>query len=327
MSKLILAIPSKGRLQELTHAYFKQAGLTVKRPGGDRNYRGVLAGVEDIEIAFLSASEIAREIASGAVHFGVTGTDLIMENIDQPEEKTHVIAPLGFGHADVVIAVPSAWIDVHSMADLADVASDFRARHGSRLRIATKYINTTRKFFADHGISDYRIVESAGATEGAPAAGSAELVVDITSTGSTLKANNLKIPHDGVIFKSQAHLVASTTANWDEGAMEAARLMLDRISSRQQAQKVKELRLMMAGPENKLAELQEKFGAHAPFGVPTSQGVPLTLHCPASTAPECADFLRQQGAVMVTVSALDYVFAPENILFNPLFNKVHKAGA
>ncbi len=318
MSNLILAIPSKGRLQEMTHAFFARAGLKVKRPGGDRNYRGTLKGVDGVEIAFLSASEIAREIAAGTVHFGITGTDLVNENIDRPEEKTHIIAPLGFGHADVVIAVPTAWIDVSTMADLADVASDFRARHGRRLRIATKYVNHTRQFFAAHGIADYRIVESAGATEGAPAAGSAELVVDITSTGSTLKANNLKIPEDGVIARSQAHLVASTTANWDENALQAARLMLDRITAQDNAHNFKEMRTVVANPADVLEKVAE-LGCVAPFGI---EGSSLLLHCPAGKVPECADKLRAEGAQMVTVTPLDYVFHTVNPLFEPLAQKV-----
>ncbi|WP_068318661.1 ATP phosphoribosyltransferase [Polycladidibacter hongkongensis] len=322
MANLVLAIPSKGRLQELTHAFFKEAGLKVKRPGGDRNYRGHLVGVGGVEIAFLSASEIAREITAGAVHFGVTGTDLIMENIDQPEEKTHIVAPLGFGHADVVIAVPSAWIDVNCMADLADVASDFRVRHGSRLRVATKYINTTRRFFTEHGIADYRIVESAGATEGAPAAGSAELVVDITSTGSTLKANSLKIPSDGTIYKSQAHLVASRTAKWDKEALAAAEQMLDRISSRSTAQELKELRVQIRQPHHVLQVVAEMFGCTAPFGVEAVQLGHLVLHCPAKNVPNCADWLRRNGADLVTVQALEYVFQDYNPLYAPLAEKV-----
>ena len=209
MSKLIIAIPSTGRLQENTHAFFGRAGLQVLQPGGARNYRGAIKGLPNVEIAFLSASEIARELADGSVHFGVTGLDLVEENIADPAGSVHVVTPLGFGPADVVVAVPKAWIDVETMSDLGDVASDFSGRHGRRLRVATKYVNLTRSFFAGHGSADYRIVESAGATEGAPAAGAAELIVDITTTGSTLHANNLKILSDGVMLKSQANLVAS----------------------------------------------------------------------------------------------------------------------
>jgi ATP phosphoribosyltransferase len=126
------------------------------------------------------------------------------------EARMEITARLGFGQADVVVAVPEVWLDVDTMADLDDVAADFRQRHGRRLRIATKYWRLTQQFFSQmHGIQVYRIVESLGATEGAPGAGSADIIVDITSTGSTLRANHLKILSDGVVLRSEACLVAS----------------------------------------------------------------------------------------------------------------------
>ena len=165
-------------------------------------------GRDDIEIAFLSASEIAGEIGQGSVDLGITGEDLLRENVADWERKAAIVARLGFGPADVVVAVPEVWLDVDTMADLDDVAADFRQRHGRRLRIATKYWRLTQQFFSQmHGIQVYRIVESLGATEGAPAAGSADVIVDITTTGSTLRANHLKILSDGVILRSQACLV------------------------------------------------------------------------------------------------------------------------
>eukprot|EP01037_Dinobryon_pediforme_P046293 gene46293-59468_t len=167
-TNLILAIPSKGRLQENTNDFFRRADLSVLQPGGARNYRGELGGVAGVEVAFLSASEISKELAAGNVHLGITGLDLVHETIAHYDEKVHLVTELGFGFADVVVAVPMAWIDVGAMADLADIAAEFRARHGQQLRIATKYLNLTRRFFAVNGISDYRIVESLGATEGAP---------------------------------------------------------------------------------------------------------------------------------------------------------------
>jgi ATP phosphoribosyltransferase len=187
-----------------------QAGLAVSLPGDDRKYRATVDGRDDIEIAFLSASEIAGEIGQGTVDLGITGEDLLRENVADWEAKAAIEAQLGFGQADVVVAVPESWLDVDTMADLDDVAAEFRQRHGRRLRIATKYWRLTQQFFSGkHGIQVYRIVESLGATEGAPAAGSADVIVDITTTGSTLRANRLKILSDGVVLRSQACLVAS----------------------------------------------------------------------------------------------------------------------
>lgn len=213
---ITIALPSKGRMKDDSSAIFERAGLKIVSIGNDRNYRGRIEGREDIEIAFLSASEIAREIGNGTVDFGVTGEDLVREGLADADRRMEIAARLGFGHADVVVAVPEIWLDVATMADLGDVAADFRARHGRRLAIATKYWRLTQQFFsATHGIQLYRIVESLGATEGAPAAGSADIIVDITSTGSTLVANHLKILEDGVILRSQACLVRAKKPGHD----------------------------------------------------------------------------------------------------------------
>jgi ATP phosphoribosyltransferase len=163
-----------------------------------------LVGVENIEIAFLSASEIAAQLRDGKIDAGITGEDLLRETIAPVNDVADVALRLNFGPADVVVAVPECWLDVAVMADLDDVAEQFYARHGRRLRVATKYLNLTRRFFAEKGITGYRIVESLGATEGAPATGTAELIVDITTSGATLKANQLRILDDGLILASCA---------------------------------------------------------------------------------------------------------------------------
>jgi ATP phosphoribosyltransferase len=207
---ITLAVPSKGRLKEQALEVLARAGLAVNLPGDERKYRARIDGMEGIEVAFLSASEISGEIGQGSLDLGITGEDLLHENLADWQARAEVVARLGFGNADVVVAVPDIWLDVDSMADLDDVAADFRQRHGRRLRIATKYWRLTQQFFSQkHGIQVYRIVESLGATEGAPAAGLADVIVDITTTGSTLRANHLKVLVDGVVLRSQACLVAS----------------------------------------------------------------------------------------------------------------------
>lgn len=207
---ITIAVPSKGRMKDDTLAAFAKAGLEVLPQKDARSYRTKVKGRDDIEIALLSASEIARELVAGSIDFGVTGEDLVREATVDWAGAMEISARLGFGRADVVVAVPDHWHDVETMADLDDVAADFRHRHGRRLRIATKYWRLTQGFFSQkHGIQVYQIVESLGATEGAPAAGLADLIVDITSTGSTLTANNLKILGDGVILASEACLVLS----------------------------------------------------------------------------------------------------------------------
>jgi ATP phosphoribosyltransferase len=218
---LLLGLPSKGRLKDQVLTRFADASLPAELPADARSYRGKLGGIGGVELAFLSAGEIARELAAGNLHLGVTGEDLAREAVAEPDMLFAFLVPLGIGRADVVVAVPQAWHDVATMADLDDVAADFRARHGRQLRIATKYWQLTRNFFAGHGIAMYRIVESLGATEGAPAAGAADAIVDITTTGSTLRANHLKVLEDGVILRSQAWLIRSAKAQFS-AADEAA---------------------------------------------------------------------------------------------------------
>lgn len=205
---ITIAVPSKGRMKEDALGVFERAGLPIVQSGNDRSYLGHIEGRDDIAIAFLSASEIAGELGAGSVDLGITGEDLVRENLADADSRIAIEARLGFGNADVVVAVPEIWLDVTTMADLGDVAAEFRSRHGRRLSIATKYHRLTRTFFSNrHGIQLYRIVESLGATEGAPATGAADIIVDITTTGSTLRANHLRILSDGLILQSEACLV------------------------------------------------------------------------------------------------------------------------
>jgi ATP phosphoribosyltransferase len=217
----ILAIPSKGRLMEKSAELLNAAGFKIEREGNARGYRGKLLGTSGVEIAFLSASEIATRLKDGSVHAGITGEDLLHETIHDVDRRIAVAKRLGFGHADVVVAVPESWLDVDTMADLDEVSVAFHTAHNRRLRVATKYFNLTRMFFAEKGVTSYRIVESLGATEGAPAAGTAQVIVDITSTGSTLAANNLKVLEDGVILRSEACLALSRAGGVDHPALEA----------------------------------------------------------------------------------------------------------
>jgi len=206
---LTLAIPSKGRLRDQALDLMARAGLPVTLPQ-DRRYRARIAGHPEIEILLLSATEIAAEIGRGSVDAGMTGEDVLRENLAEWADRAEIVSRLGFGHADVVVAVPDIWLDVDTMADLDEVAAEFRQRHGRRLRIATKYSRLAQQFFSQkHGIQVYRIIESLGATEGAPAAGTADIIVDITTTGSTLRANHLKVLADGLVLRSQACLVAA----------------------------------------------------------------------------------------------------------------------
>ena len=315
---LVVAVPAKGRLQENAEAFFLRAGLPLIKPRGARDYRGAVTGLDDVEVAYLSASEITTQLAAGAVHLGVTGEDLVREMIPDADKRVVLIAGLGFGFANVVVAVPQAWIDVRTMADVDDVATAFRHHHDRRMRVATKYINLTRDFFSSHGVIDYRVVESSGATEGAPAAGTAEMIVDITTSGATLAANGLKVVEDGTILRSQANLVAARNAVWGKTERDLARVILDRVAAQARARAFREVRARFAAGTDMLVEnARRKFAIEAPFGAPSSSGI-LILHCPPDQVYALTNYLRENGADAVAVADLDYVFSRDNPLYTKL---------
>jgi ATP phosphoribosyltransferase len=211
---ITLALPSKGRLKEQCEDWLAQCGLEVQQVGGVRGYSGVIVGMPDIAVRFASPSEIGKALLAGEIDVGVTGEDIVREAANDVDARIAIDAHLGFGQADVVIAVPNGWIDVNCVADLAQVASDIRRKTGRRFRIATKFARLTNAFMSAHHVLDYRIIDSTGATEGAPAAGSAEAIVDITTSGATLHANALKLLDDGLILASQSCLMRALSADW-----------------------------------------------------------------------------------------------------------------
>lgn len=207
-----LGVPSKGRLMEKTFDWFGARGVTLARSGSDREYAGAVEGIDNVVLMLLSAGEIPRELAAGRIHLGVTGTDLVQEKLALWEQQVDPIEPLDFGHADLIIAVPQAWIDVDTLDDLDAAAAAFRETHGFRMRIATKYHRLVREFLRAQGVADYALVDSQGATEGTVANETAEAIADITSSGETLRANHLKILSDALVLKSQATLWRSRRA-------------------------------------------------------------------------------------------------------------------
>ena len=211
---LKLGVPSKGRLMEKTFDWFGARGVTLRKSGSDREYAGAVDGIEGVELVLLSAGEIPRELAAGHIHLGVTGSDLVREKLAAWDSQVSELARMGFGGADLIIAVPQGWVDVDSLDDLDAAAAAFRATHGMRLRIATKYHRLVREFLRENGVADYRLVDSQGATEGTVKNQTAEAIADITSTGETLRANGLKILDDGLIHASQATLFSGRKSDW-----------------------------------------------------------------------------------------------------------------
>ncbi|WP_028725790.1 ATP phosphoribosyltransferase [Paracoccus zeaxanthinifaciens] len=207
-----LGVPSKGRLMEQTFDWFADRGVTLSRSGSDREYAGRVEGAEGVSLVLLSAGEIPRELAAGRIELGVTGTDLVREKLAGWRDLVSEVAPMGFGHADLIIAVPDCWRDCRDLDDFAAIARDFRAQHGFRLRIATKYHRLVRAWLAEHEVADYQLVDSQGATEGTVTNQTAEAIADITSSGATLRANNLRILDEEPVLRSQATLFANRSA-------------------------------------------------------------------------------------------------------------------
>ena len=297
---LIVALPSKGRLKEQVEDWLADCGLPLAATGGERGYAARLEGLAEIEVRLMAAAEIASALIAGDVHLGVTGEDLLRELAHELDERVMLIQALGFGRADLVVAAPKSWIDVETMADVEEVAHLYLARTGRRLRVATKYLTQTRGFFARHGIADYRIVESGGATEGAPAAGVAELIADITSSGATLAANGLKPLADGLILSSQAQLAASLRADWDRERLAGARRFARILEARARARRTATLSWPAetdAAARRVVANLN---GVNAPSGagVLVDQGAVFAV-----TAA-----LADAGVGPVTVSGPSYVF-------------------
>jgi ATP phosphoribosyltransferase len=224
---LKLGVPSKGRLMDKTFAWFGDRSVSLRKSGSEREYSGAVDGIGGVELVLLSAGEIPRELVAGRIHLGVTGSDLIREKLAAWETRVHAIAPMGFGGADLIIAVPQAWVDVETLDDLDATAAAFRATHGFRMRIATKYHRQVREFLRDNGVADYQLIDSQGATEGTVKNETAEAIADITSTGETLRANGLKILGDGLIHASQATLFRGRRDGWTD----AQRVTLKELES------------------------------------------------------------------------------------------------
>ncbi|WP_397543825.1 ATP phosphoribosyltransferase [Roseovarius salis] len=226
-----LGVPSKGRLMEKTFEWFGARGIGLGRAGSEREYAGFVDGIDNVELVLLSAGEIPRELAAGRIHLGVTGTDLVREKLGQWEQRVEEMARLGFGHADLVLAVPTAWVDVNTLDDLDAAAAAFRAAHGFRLRIATKYHRLVRDFLRENGVADYQLVDSQGATEGTVKNETAEAIADITSTGDTLRANHLKTLADGLMLRSEATLYRARRADLGDADRATLKTLIARLGA------------------------------------------------------------------------------------------------
>ncbi len=301
---LVLGLPSKGRLQDQCVAWLADADLTIVRTDGERGYAAVLQGFDDIEVRLLAAREIALGLEAGDLHVGVTGEDLLQEESASPQERLEILRRLGFGRADVVVAAPQSWLDVVDMDDLEEVAAQERARRGRQMRVATKYPKLTRRFFAHHGLADYRIVASHGATEGAPANGAADIIVDITTSGATLNANHLKPLSDGVILRSEAVFAASLAAPWTPEVLAALARVTAVLDARAEARNRVIVRLV----DGAAAPDADAVAAAARLWEAVSVDGGRAWVCPRAHGAAFAAALRDVAGREVVISPLSYAF-------------------
>jgi ATP phosphoribosyltransferase len=204
-----IGIPSKGRLKKDVLRIFKKKKLNLISERGERDLIGSIKNKKNIKILYLHAREIIERIGDNSLDVGFSGLDLFKESEINNQKKININKKLSFGKADLVVAIPDPWIDVQTIADLEEIAFEFKDKKKKKLRVATKYPNLTREFLFSKGVTQFRLVDSLGATEAYPFTGSAELITDISSTGETLKANNLRVLKDGKILNSQACIFSS----------------------------------------------------------------------------------------------------------------------
>lgn len=318
---LVLALPSKGSLYDGTMALFARCGMTIQRDGRGRGYWGKLKHVDNVKVQFLRAEEIPLRVDAGDVALGLTGFDLYQE-LCHGSEKSHVlIRSLGFGHARLVVAVPKVWIDVQDMNDLREVAGEIRKKTGRGLRIGTKFPRAVRRFFADHSIRDYAIVDSLGATEGMPASGAADAIVDLTSSGSTLVENDLKELVNGAVIESEASLLASCWPNtWTDENLATLTRVVECLEAGLRAEKRSLINFTIAGEKlpRLLRELTKECNCEIGWDNNASaeedaqaSGLPIrsSVVCPVASVYAAYRVMRRADATSICVVSPHLMFA------------------
>jgi ATP phosphoribosyltransferase len=322
--KLVLALPSKGRLQEMSLNFLNGCGFDVRRVGNGREYVSSLVGVDDVDVIYLRPEEIPTHVEQGDAHAGITGLDLYREYGEGAPESSVLLPRLGFGGARLVVAIPQSWVDVSTMNDLDEAAMLFHQRHGRSLRVATKFSRLTRAFFSEHGIVEYSLVGSSGATEGAPAAGMADFVVDLTSTGTTLAENHLKEIAGGTVLETEACLIASCRVpSWSNRALGALEHLVEQIEARMRATGRLILRFSIPSESASIkGQLAEKYGCvlsawnESPGSVKHDGRVSAVAHCQRTKLYGVVKFLKSCGASGIIVERGEFIFESSSAAFD-----------
>ncbi len=324
---LRLAIPSDGEMYESTLAFLRECGLAVDRTNS-RRYTGSLHSLKSVMVLFQRAADITAKVEDGSADVGIVGLDRFSESHVDDGPGFVICDDLGYSQCELVAAVPEAWVDVSDMADVADLAAEFREQ-GRNLRVATKYPRLTQRFFFGHGINFFAVVPSSGTLEAAPTMGFADLIVDISATGTTLRENKLKVLADGTVLRSQACLIGNrATLKQSPAKQELTRRLLERMEAYREARRFFRITANVRGPSadhvaRAVLQHQELSGLQGPTvsQVYTPEGdgwYAVTVVVPQDRLQDALDYLREIGGVGVTVLQTRYVYHGASPLFQRL---------
>jgi len=323
--RVILTLPSKGAIAEPTTDFLKDCGLKVSKPN-PRQYSGLIASLPQIDVLFQRVKDVVYKVADGTSHLGITGYDVVCE---YPHEDIVVIhEALGYGACELLVAVPEAWVDVESMLDLVEVALDMREYKQRNLRVATTYTNQTRQFLHQHGIHHFTLVKAEGAIEAAPTLGYADIVVDLTQTGTTLRENHLRPLPDGVIVNSQACLIGNRRVLQDNPAiLDTVRVITERIDAVHQGRKFYQITANIQGIEpaviaDKLTQNPLTSGLQGPTIAPIygteDTWHTLTLIVRSEHLLDVVEYLRSIGGTHTIATPVSYAFLGVSPTFSRL---------
>ncbi|MBW4435881.1 MAG: ATP phosphoribosyltransferase [Pleurocapsa minor GSE-CHR-MK-17-07R] len=329
-NRVMLALPSKGAIAEPTLSFLNDCGLKIEKPN-PRQYVGLMPALPQVDVLFQRAIDVLYKVSDGTARLGVTGYDIVQEYGQDDVIVIH--KDLRYGHCNLVVAVPEAWIDVENMVDLAEIALDLRERKGRQMRVATTYPNSTRRFLHASGIHHFTLVNAEGAIEAAPTIGYADIIVDLVQTGTTLRENHLKPLPDGVIIESQACLIGNKSALlMDEMTLETVRMILEQMDASMNGRGYSQLTV------NILGESAEQIGAQL-IAEPVTAGLQgptiapiygskaqadgrkwftVTLIVPNKAMPQAVEILRRAGGSQITSIPVRYVYLHESPTFAAL---------
>ena len=329
---LRIALPSDGELYDSTLAFMRACGLTVSRPNS-RRYTGTVPAIPGVEVLFQRTSDVASKVEEGSAELGVTGLDRVLEYRNDERKASVLIEDLEYGRCDFVLAVPNSWLDVTSLSDLADLALEFR-QEGKQLRIATKYPRLLRGYLYERGINYFTLVPASGAMEAAPAAGYADLIADVTATGTTLSENQLKQLDEGTILSSQSCLIANPVSlGASSDALALARSIVElmeghlraepyyRVTANVRAASAEKVSsTVLARPD--LAGLRGPTVARV-YNIAEQDWFNVSLLIKKDRLLEAVDHLRDCGAIDVAASQLSYLFDGHSDAYQALFGGNH----